>query len=461
MRRTLTVSASAASDMRESLFTPDGCENAGALLCGVAAGADKTRWLARHWVSVPHGLYQERLEYHLEIAPVFYNDLVDRAVASGLTPVIVHSHPGASAAHYSQSDDAGDARLLPVLAQLLPARVPVSALVTPDQWRARLLGPKGFIHLDIVSTLGSRVVRFARTNGDHPRRGRSARVQAAVDFDRQIRAVGENGQQTIADLTVAIVGLGGTGSAVAEQLARLGVRDLLLVDPDVLESSNVPRVWGSRPRDVGTSKVVVAARHLRRVAPSIRLIPIVESAIRQSVLERLRHCDIVFSCTDTHWSRAVLNRFAHQYLVPLVDLGVRLDARSGSVTAAAGRVSLVGSGLRCLRCDRVIDPERVRAESMPREERAALAKEGYVQGVEDPEPAVISLNTTVAGMAVTAGLSLFVNLAGAPPPTGVRFDARTGESFETSARHVPGCDVCDSETGVIGLGDLQAVSAYA
>ena len=47
------------------------------------------------------------------------------------------------------------------------------------------------------------------------------------------------------DLTVGIVGCGGTGSAVAEQLARLGVRRFILTDPDTLSASNVTRVYGS------------------------------------------------------------------------------------------------------------------------------------------------------------------------------------------------------------------------
>src|ERR1019366_462501 len=63
-------------------------------------------------------------------------------------------------------------------------------------------------------------------------------------FDRNVRAFGGPVQTALGQLTVGIVGCGGTGSAVAEQLVRLGVRRFILVDPDKLSASNVTRVYG-------------------------------------------------------------------------------------------------------------------------------------------------------------------------------------------------------------------------
>jgi hypothetical protein len=261
---------------------------------------------------------------------------------------------------------------------------------------------------------------------------------------------------------MGVVGAGGTGSAVLEQLARLGVRNITIIDPDIVEMSNLSRLWGSRPDDARNKrpKVEVLAQHLRAISPGVEVRAIQASVTRQSVIAELRDRDVVFGCTDNHWSRAVLNRFAHQYLVPLVDMGVRLDARDGVVSAAAGQVTLAGAGLSCLRCSQVIDAERVRVESMPDQERAALMREGYVAGSHDPAPSVISLNTTVAGIAVTSALSLFVNLTGAAPAPGLRYDARTGTTFVVATRHDALCDVCSAEAGVIALGDLQPVTAY-
>ncbi len=88
-------------------------------------------------------------------------------------------------------------------------------------------------------------------------------------FDRNVRAFGPEIQSVLGDLRVAVVGAGGTGSAVSEQLVRLGVRHLLLIDNDTLSASNVTRVYGSTAGDVGQPKVDVLAAHLTRIAPEL------------------------------------------------------------------------------------------------------------------------------------------------------------------------------------------------
>jgi hypothetical protein len=453
-RVSLSVSATDLARVREALFTSDGCENFAVLFCGSASGPGWCRLLVREWLAAPPEAYAERLTYHLEIAPTFLNAVVDHALRRKLTPVVVHSHRGNAGARYSSSDDYGEARLLPVLEQLVPHGRPGSLLLTETSVIGRSFISEAFVAMDQVSVVGVRSeLHFAR--------GAKVRSSTILDFDRQVRAYGRSGQHLIQQLKVGIVGLGGTGSAVAEQLARLGIKDLLLVDPDVLEPSNVPRVWGAYPEDAGRGalKVDVAARHLRRIASDSAVRVNSGSVVRQSVLADLRDRDLVFGCTDNHLSRAVLNRFAHQYLVPVIDMGIRLDARAGQVTAAAGRVSLVGSSLTCLRCSHHISAEEVRLEAMPEGERAKLAGEGYVQGVAEPVPAVISMNTTVASLAVTAAMNLFVGLTGGTSPTTQIYDAGTGTVFVVSPRHEPFCDVC-SDTGLKALGDAQVVTAY-
>ena len=84
-----------------------------------------------------------------------------------------------------------------------------------------------------------------------------------------MRAFGPAIQLALNNLHVGIVGCGGTGSAVAEQLLRLGVRKFTLIDPDALSDSNVTRVYGSTFLDVGKLKVEVLGNHLRRVAPDV------------------------------------------------------------------------------------------------------------------------------------------------------------------------------------------------
>ncbi|HEV2722863.1 MAG TPA: ThiF family adenylyltransferase, partial [Thermoanaerobaculia bacterium] len=354
---------------------------------------------------------------------------------------------------YSPSDDFGERRLLEVLALLLPGATPASLVLTHQSVTGRQLTANGFIPLSGFRVAGapSLIMHFDR---------KKKRSKVAERFDRQVRAFGAQGQLTLGDLRVAVIGAGGIGSVVAEQLARAGIAELTIVDDDVVERSNLSRLFGATIRTApGLAKAEILARHVKRLGAK-RITALKRNALSQSLLLLLRECDLVFSCVDNDRTRAVLSRFAHQYLIPLIDMGARLDARVGRVTAAAGRVSIVGSGLTCLRCSNHLNSDRIRAESLSAERRTALAREGYVMGIDEPAPAIVSINTVVGGLGVTGGLNLFVNLTGGVQPLDQAYDATSGSVFPISPRHDTGCDICDETAGLKGLGDLQVVSAY-
>lgn len=439
-------------EVRRSLFSADGAENAGVLLCGVADTSSTRYLLVRRFVPVPLGEYLDRSTYHLEVAPTFYNDIVTRALHERLSPVLIHSHPRQKDAWYSRSDDHGERRLLGVLNSLLPDLTPASLVVTPQSVAGRHLEKGEFRILDGIGIYG-KLSQLAGASLS------SKGKRISPQYDRQVRAFGEAGQQTLESLKVGIVGVGGIGSLVGEQLARAGVRDFALVDNDRIEISNVSRQFGASSTDVGRQKVDVAAEQLARLgAGHIRTAQ--DTAIRQSVLMTLRDRDVIFSCVDNDRTRAILNRFAYQYIVPVVDHGVRLDARSGRITAAAGRVTLVGPGMTCLRCSHHLSAERIRAESTPPEERRQLVREGYIMGVDEPAPAIVSLNTVIAGLGVTAVFNMFLGITGGRQPVDQVYDATQGSVFAVKPRHDADCDVSSDVAGCKGLGDLQNVSAY-
>ena len=452
-RFSLRISGGDWSKLRSLLFTPDGLENAAALLCGHSSSESEDKLLVREVMAVSPEQYLERQSYHLEVAPIFYNSLIERCLRDRAVPVICHSHPFDGTAAYSESDDFGEKRLLPVLESLMSGRKPASLLLTKTSAGGRILEGSRFRSFDDVTITGPRVQRLSNLPTHGPQ-GRDPGV-----FDRQIRAFGVEGQRAIDSLTAAIVGLGGVGSLVAEQLVRAGVGRLILVDFDVVEPSNLSRLFGATADSIGRPKVSVIANHLASIG-AVNVEPICDSVVKQSVLRRLRGADLILACVDSDLARSVLARFAYQYLTPLIDMGIRLDARSSHITAAAGRVSVVGPDGACLRCSHHISPDRVRAESLPPAEAEALAREGYIIGIGEPAPAVVTLNCTMAGLGATAALNLFVNLTGNLQPLSQLYDAASGIVFTATAVHEPGCDICDDEKGVKGLGDLQVVSAY-
>lgn len=437
--------------LRNKLLPEDNNETAAVLLCGASAGESERRLLVRRTVEVPPHLYRSRNRHHLEIAPEFYNEIITDCERSKLTPVIIHSHPFEGQAWYSASDNYGESRLLPVLASLLPEASPSSLVVTKTAITGRRFVKECFVPLAGLKVFGRRSQILEFTVDDE--------ASIHSQFERQVRAFGESGQRLIQKIKVGVIGVGGIGSLVVEQLARVGITDLVIVDDDRIELSNVSRILGSQLNDAGRNKVEVVGAHAKALGVG-KVLPLADSSIRQAILLRLRDRDIIINCVDNDRSRAIINRFSHQYLVPVVDLGTRLDGRSGAVDAAAGRVSLIGSGMTCLRCSHHLNTERIRAESMSAHERKGLQREGYVMGIDEPVPAVISLNTVIAGLGVTAALNLFVGLTGDQQPLGQIYDARSGSVFAIDAIHEAGCDICDESLGVKGLGDTQIVSAY-
>lgn len=449
----IRISYSDWADVRRALLTTDGNENAAVLLCGTSNTKTERRLLVRKILSVPPESYEVRTGYRLKVSPAFYNRVIDLCLSGKLNPVLIHSHPSADEPWYSTSDDFGESRLLPVLEELIPGAVSASLLLSRILPAGRRYLKGKFGSLTSLTVVGPQVQTFRFS----PRE--STPYSDNDQFDRQVLAIGPDGQKLIAGLKVGLVGVGGTGSIVAEQLARLGVRDFTIVDPDEIEQSNVSRLFGSRPKDVGAPKVKVIRAHLLKLGTE-KVFALKDNAIRQGVLTQLRDSDILFSCVDNDRSRALLSRFAYQYLIPVIDMGIRLDGRSGEIRAAAGRVSVLGPGMVCLRCSHHVNPDRIRAESLPPSERQALAKEGYVMGIDEPAPAVVSLNTTIGGLAVTAALNMFLNLTGGVQPVDQLYDASEGIVFTARSAHQAGCDICDEAKGVKGLGDIQIVSAY-
>jgi molybdopterin-synthase adenylyltransferase len=179
-------------------------------------------------------------------------------------------------------------------------------------------------------------------------------------FSRHSLTLGAHGQSRLRRLCVAVVGLGGIGSMVSLQLAHLGVGTLILLDGDLVAASYLSRVAGATKDDVGqTYKVNVAARY----AKAVDLVGQVE-AHREffSALHESLHgsCDIVASCVDRHTPRALLNRIAYRYLVPVIDLGTvfRVDPDSSCIVSDAGRVVMLGPVRWIVQCAAVVVPKQ-------------------------------------------------------------------------------------------------------
>jgi hypothetical protein len=224
-------------------------------------------------------------------------------------------------------------------------------------------------------------------------------MTADARYDRHMALFGAIGQERIAATRVAIVGLGGLGSHVAQQLAYLGVVNFNLIDADRLETSNLNRLIGAAATDVGANKVEIAARAIRAVQPRATIVPAVaELQARECTIE-LAGADVVFGCVDNDIARLELVRHTSQHRLPYIDLASDVAATG----EFGGRILFAKDGERCLSCAGELDQHALARAQMTEAQRVADDEIYGVQrsALDAGGPSVVSVNGVVASLAVT------------------------------------------------------------
>jgi hypothetical protein len=262
-------------------------------------------------------------------------------------------------------------------------------------------------------------------------------------------------QTKLSRMTIGVIGAGGTGSAVIEQLVRLGVGHLIVADGQPLEKSNVSRVYGSGVSQIGSAKVSLMEELGKLVGLGTRIEVINKPITFQSVMKRFRDSDVIFGCTDDQWGRAILGRFSVEYCVPVIDLGVKIDSAEGVIRSIVGRVTTLLPGAACLFCRRQITAEDVAAESLSElapVEAARRRRQGYIPELPNQEPAVIPFTSATAAFGVSELLHRLTGFRGNDHTIGellLRFDQAAIQT--PGPIPLPGC-WCSNAT-LIGRGD--------
>lgn len=171
---------------------------------------------------------------------------------------------------------------------------------------------------------------------------------------RTIDSWGEQKQRDLEALRIGIVGLGSVGSVVAEGLARIGIRELVLIDDDIVEEHNLDRLLNAYVKDIGRAKTDVAERAIRKAssAPRITIFNHRQKVQNRKAYAAARDCDILVSCVDSPVARDLLNRTAYRHGIPVVDGGVeiRKDPTTGNMNSARWRAHVASPYSECLRC---------------------------------------------------------------------------------------------------------------
>jgi molybdopterin/thiamine biosynthesis adenylyltransferase len=117
---------------------------------------------------------------------------------------------------------------------------------------------------------------------------------------------------------VAVVGCGGLGGYVIEELARLGVGEIIAVDPDVFVEHNLNRQLFASPALLGCAKVEAAQRRVERINPAVTLVPIGRALTGTNGRDILDSARVAVDALDSVTARLDLADACEQLAIPLV-----------------------------------------------------------------------------------------------------------------------------------------------
>jgi hypothetical protein len=399
---TLSMTGDQHMHLRGLLFPGDGKEAVAVVLCGRREGKRRHRLVVRAVEGIPAEGYTERKSVRVSWRPELIEPSLERAVGERLSVIKIHSHPTGYAA-FSETDDVGDNRLLPMIRGWIEADVPHgSAVMLPNgQMFGRILGADGTMAPIAAINVGGDDLDFW-----YPDAG-SVKVPSFVASHAQI--FDEGTIERLRRLSIAVIGCSGTGSPMVEQLMRLGVGEIVIVDDDRIEERNVNRILNSTMDDVREKrlKVDVLGGAIERAGLGTRVIRLAKNLWDPEVVRAVAECDIVFGCMDTVDGRFLLNTLATYYTLPYFDIGVRLDTvREGphkrDIREVCGTINYLQPGRSSLMSRGLFSMKQVAEAGLRRHDPGAHTqqiRDGYIADVEGHRPAVISVNMLAASLA--------------------------------------------------------------
>ena len=268
------------------------------------------------------------------------------------------------------------------------------------------------------------------------------------DRRRQRRTVdswGERKQRDLEALRIGVVGVGSVGSVVAEGLARVGVREFVLIDHDVVEEHNLNRLLNAHRKDVGRLKTDVAEDAIRAAstAGSVVVASYPRKVQHREAYAAARDCDILVSCVDSPVARDLLNRIAHRDGVPVVDGGVEVRRAPGteSMNAARWKAHVAGPYTECLRCKRQYTSSDVMLEL-----DGSWNNPSYIKGGGATAPRsenVFCLSLATGSELLNMALRVIVADAWWPAQPGLERNFVTGRTTVRDGACHEGCSVKD------------------
>ena len=135
---------------------------------------------------------------------------------------------------------------------------------------------------------------------------------------RQMSIVTKSQQKRFKESTIAVVGCGGLGGSVIEMLARMGVGNLIIIDKDSFDMSNLNRQLMSSIDTLGKSKSEVTKENIRLINPYTKVKAFHEELNKDNIERLLSKADVVIDALDNLFTRVIISRYTKENEIPFV-----------------------------------------------------------------------------------------------------------------------------------------------
>ncbi|PPF83284.1 hypothetical protein C5E07_11350 [Pseudoclavibacter sp. RFBJ3] len=272
--------------------------------------------------------------------------------------------------------------------------------------------------------------------------------------ERTVSSWGDRAQGSITRLRVLVVGGGSVGLDVAQRLAATGLVTVGVMDYDIVEPRNLDRRIGATRLDaaLGRAKVDVAARVVKSAATADRIeVRRHEVSITDPVGVSLAlDYDVIFSCVDRPWPRAVLNGIAYADLIPVIDGGIALTTfADGRMRNGVWRTHTLTPGRPCMACLGQLVVGDVSLDKL-----GLLEDAEYIEGANREIPShqnVAALSASVSASLLAQFVSLTTHPGGRGAPAPLHYVLSTHTLLHSSAS----CGAYCAYENATGAGDSR------
>lgn len=399
---------------------PDGHERAALALFRkldreVAGLVDSPRFICVDIVELKDEWIISSSATHVRINMRLLPELYLRCEVEDLELGFIHSHP-AGAHGFSVTDEQNEQNILRGYGGCNgPSVTLVALLMCEGRWHARTRSAA-----TPAASMPARHVAVLSESIELHLDAATEKEGDVASLARQETAFGKPFNRKLQSLRAVVIGAGGTGSALATLLARCGIGELIIVDGDRLETTNLNRVRGFRAADVGQNKAETLAKYIAGIGLSCSIASIAEFVDRSpAAVDAIAAADLLFGCTDDVSGRDVLTQAMYYYCLPFVDVGLtgRIDndeAGDPYLRDHRGRISVITPEHgACLRCQRVVTEEKLKYEravrvrpDLKKLDRETLMREYYLKGGGEAAPGVGPFTSMVADFAISTVMNL-------------------------------------------------------